>query len=140
VPSLVFVAAAMAAGTILEIADAFFEVLSFDLGRAMLVAFVAGIALIGFLQVTEIALSRMIPIETKEVIMVKAGWLPGEGFVAIETMSGDLAMHFIGWFAMAACTILTYGRLQQFVAEALLAVVDPATAVLKMAALAIARN
>lgn len=92
-PDIVLIRAAMAFDAVLEIADAFFDVLAPDLLGRVLMAAIAGIAAVVVAFVASHAFHVVIPVEHKIFVVIECRGYPFLLGMALAAIAGDLLME-----------------------------------------------
>ncbi len=93
--NIVLVGAAVAFHAIVEVTDAFLDVLAADLAQAVLVATVAGVALVVVTHVTGDAAVVVIAVEHEVLVVVEGGRRPLGLAVALAAVAVDLLVQIV---------------------------------------------
>ena len=107
----------MALHAVLEVRDAFLDVLRPDLRLRVLVAAVAGVAAVVVVLVAGLAGRLVVAVEHEVLVVVEGRRLPGLGLVARLAAALDLAMQPVGRRVVAALAAIQRGLGQQRVVE-----------------------
>ena len=86
------VGAAMALDAIGEVADTFFDMLTPDIFRGVLMATIAGVLAVVVAQMAGHAARIVMPVENEGLVMIEAGRHPFILTVALSAIAGDLAV------------------------------------------------
>ena len=104
------ISAAMAIYTNLVVVNAFLHMLLADLGTGVLMTTVTGVAAVVAVDVTAFAFCGVVPIETKESIVVESGRDPAFPGVALAAVALDLPMQGVSRVAVTAVALLHHCR------------------------------
>lgn len=114
---VVFIAAAMTLDTIVELADAFFNVFPANVLQRVLMASVAGVATVVVARMAGHAACVVVTVEFEMLVVVECGRRPFLLRMALTAIAGDLLVQRVVWRLVAGLAGFAHGRLQQGVVE-----------------------
>jgi len=129
---VMFIAAAMAFDTIVELADAFLNVLLPDVVWRVLMASVTGIAAKVVAGMAGHTTCVVVTIEFEMLVVVECRRRPLFMSMTLATVAGDLLVQRVFWSLVAGLASIAHGGLQQGVVEMTLLAEAPYPGVITM--------
>ncbi len=109
----------MAFDAVFEVLDAFFQMFAPHLVRPVLVASIAGVAVVVVVDMARLAGDVVIAVQHEEFCMIKGGRFPCLCLMTLDTAPRNLPVQIVGGRAMAAFTLFAHVGAQKFMRKGL---------------------